>query len=145
MSHFIGAHDFSAFCYGAGAAGSNRRSIRHITIESIGTRSSASSYTDSAEVAVHVFGDGFLRRMLRMMMFTAMEVACGLRTVHGISAFLPPDGRCPTRRVSNSAPARGLTLVDLTLTAQAQAICRLPMAALQPTRCQSRKNYVPMS
>lgn len=120
LAHFCGTHDFSDFCQAGRPTGRPHRTIRHIAVESLGATTQGPSA--QGEVAIHFYGDGFLRRMLRMIVFTAAEAACGLRPVSSIPPLLPPNVMRP-QRARISAPARGLTLVRLTLTPQAQRIC----------------------
>ena len=136
LAHFYGTHDFSAFCHGPRVAGSSQRTIRRICLQT-SHAPNVGAYADNAEVAIHIHGDGFLRRMLRMIVFTATEAACGLRAVDSMPALLRHRDLGAERQARCSAPARGLTLMGLTLTPQAQAICQLASAEAVPTTCQA--------
>ncbi len=142
LAHFCGNHDFSAFCHGPRVTGNSRRTIRRIDVETQNAPQPG-AYSDDAEVAIHIYGDGFLRRMLRKLVFTALEAACGLRAVASVPTLLQHGGADARPRVHSSAAARGLTLVRLTLTPQAQAICELAGIKGTPTMCQGQQ-FMPL-
>ena len=92
--HFLGEHDFSAFCGNAKMKKSTVRFIRSLTIERSGE-----------EVHITVTGNGFLHNMVRILVGTLVEVGRGERSADSIpdlfggkraeAGFLaPPQGLC---------------------------------------------------
>ena len=67
-SHFLGQHDFSAFCGNPKFKKSTERFIRSIVIERVGE-----------EIQITVTGNGFLHHMVRIMVGTLVEVGRGER------------------------------------------------------------------
>ena len=67
-SHFLGQHDFSAFCGNPKFKKSTARFIRSIVIERVGE-----------EIQITVTGNGFLHHMVRIMVGTLVEVGRGER------------------------------------------------------------------
>ena len=67
-SHFLGQHDFSAFCGNPKFKKSTERFIRSIVIERVGE-----------EIRITVTGNGFLHHMVRIMVGTLVEVGRGER------------------------------------------------------------------
>ncbi len=92
-AHFVGEHDFSAFCASGAQVKSKVRTIYSTSVE-----------RDGDKVIFRVCGNGFLYNMVRIMAGTLLYVCCGKispqeiphiieskdRTRAGITA--PPDG-----------------------------------------------------
>lgn len=72
-AHFIGQHDFSAFCANKNMKKSTVRYIQSLDIERVGE-----------EVVFTVTGNGFLHHMVRIMVGTLVEVGRGERTADSI-------------------------------------------------------------
>lgn len=71
-------------------------------------------------ITVDVFGDSFLRKMVRILVGTLGEVGIGWRAVDDIPRLLAARDR---RQAGPTAPARGLRLERVVLTPEAQALC----------------------
>jgi len=92
--HFLGEHDFSAFCSNAKMKKSTVRFIRSLEVEKVGH-----------EITVTIHGNGFLQGMVRIITGTLLEVGQGTRNPNSItelfgakreqSGFMaPPQGLC---------------------------------------------------
>ena len=75
-SHFLGQHDFSAFCGNPKFKKSTERFIRSIVIERVGE-----------EIRITVTGNGFLHHMVRIMVGTLVEVGRGERKADCITTL----------------------------------------------------------
>jgi tRNA pseudouridine38-40 synthase len=97
---FIGTHDFAAFAAKSGKKEKDTtRAIRSIRIRRSGPR-----------VTIDVVGDGFLYKMVRLMVGAMTHVALGKIDLSEISARLK-SGRADSSRIV--APANGLYLVKI--------------------------------
>jgi len=74
--HFLGQHDFSAFCGNPKFKKSTLRFIRSLEIDRVGE-----------EVRITVTGNGFLHHMVRIMVGTLVEVGRGDRNADSIPAL----------------------------------------------------------
>ena len=92
--HFLGEHDFSAFCGNANMKKSTVRFIRRLDIVSNG-----------GELWISITGTGFLHNMVRIIVGTLIEVGRGQREADSIPALFggkraeagflaPPQGLC---------------------------------------------------
>ena len=92
--HFLGQHDFSAFCGNPRFKKSTERYIRSLEIRRVGE-----------EIRITVTGNGFLHNMVRIIVGTLIEVGRGERNPESIpelfgakraqAGFLvPPQGLC---------------------------------------------------
>ena len=92
--HFIGEHDFSAFCGNPKMKKSTVRFIRSVEIEGVGD-----------EIRISVTGNGFLYNMMRILVGTLVEVGLGQRSPQSIPSLfggkrdqagqlMPPQGLC---------------------------------------------------
>ena len=92
--HFLGEHDFSAFCGNPKFKKSTVRYIRSLEIDRVGE-----------EIRITVTGNGFLHNMVRIIVGTLIEVGRGERSAENIpelfggkraeAGFLvPPQGLC---------------------------------------------------
>ena len=92
--HFLGEHDFAAFCGNPRFKKSTVRFIRSLEVERVGE-----------EIRITVTGNGFLHNMVRIMVGTLVEVGRGERSADSIPALfggkraeagflVPPQGLC---------------------------------------------------
>jgi tRNA pseudouridine38-40 synthase len=96
-AHLVGEHDFRWFC--AGSEGTTVRTVRRLQIERRG-----------AFVRVEIAADGFLHRMVRIIVGTLLECGTGRRGPDEISAIL----RRPDRPAGGpAAPPQGLCLAGV--------------------------------
>jgi len=97
-AHFVGEHDFSAFCTNAKMKKSTVRFIRSLTVERVGQ-----------EIQITVTGNGFLQNMVRILAGTLLEVGRGERSSDSI-----PDLFGGKRADAGFlAPAQGLCLMEV--------------------------------
>ncbi len=93
-AHFVGEHDFSAFCGNAKMKKSTVRFIRSLEVERVGP-----------ELRITVTGNGFLQNMVRIIVGTLLEVGEGKRDAQSVPALFgkaraeagflaPPQGLC---------------------------------------------------
>ena len=97
--HFLGKHDFSAFCSANGNAKTFTRSIFDIEV-----------FTNSPSVFISVTGDGFLYNMVRIITGTLMYVGIGKTKPCAIPFIIEEKERA---LAGITAPANGLTLMDI--------------------------------
>ena len=92
--HFLGTHDFSAFCANKHMKKSTVRTISSLEIDQVGS-----------EVRITVTGDGFLYNMVRILAGTLVEVGLSQREAESIpelygkarseaGMLMPPNGLC---------------------------------------------------
>jgi len=97
---FLGRHDYSAFCAANSSALTRERTIFGFEIIQRGPL-----------LEIWVLGDGFLKQMVRSMVGTLVDIASqrslGANTVTAILAS------CDRRMAGQTAPASGLTLVNI--------------------------------
>jgi len=98
-AHLVGTHDFSSF---RGGPVDNRPPVRTVTDIFV------TDFGD--EVVVDVFGQGFLRKMVRIIVGTLAEVGIGMRHPDSLPRVLAYRNR---RAAGITAPARGLTLMTV--------------------------------
>ncbi|MEL7058865.1 MAG: tRNA pseudouridine(38-40) synthase TruA [Acidobacteriota bacterium] len=94
-----GRHDFSAFALAGGAHEHGRRHLWAIRLERL---------QSGLELRLRVFGDGFLRGMVRSLVGTLVEVGRGERSLDSVTALVAPGARRDD--AGPTAEARGLTL-----------------------------------
>ena len=97
-AHFLGEHDFSAFCANKKMKKSTIRRIDALTVERCGE-----------ELVITVTGDGFLYNMVRIMVGTLLEVGFGQRSVDSIPALF--GGK--REDAGYLVPAHGLCLMEV--------------------------------
>jgi tRNA pseudouridine38-40 synthase len=97
---FVGEHDFAAFAANRGKPEKDTLS----TIWSVAVRSRGPA------VSIVISGDGFLYKMVRLIVGAMTEVALGRAKVAEITANLRSGGKTGTRF---AAPAQGLYLVKV--------------------------------
>ena len=96
--HFLGEHDFAAFCTNAKMKKSTVRFIRSLEVERVGE-----------ELHITVTGNGFLQNMVRILVGTLIEVGRGERTPDSIPALF--GGK--RAQAGFLAPAQGLCLQEV--------------------------------
>jgi len=96
LAPFVGRRDFAAFSASRGTPVTDTvRTIRSVGVVAAGRR-----------IRITIEGDGFLYKMVRMMVASAVRVAAGAESIDWIPSLLAGGGRC-----SHVAPASGLALV----------------------------------
>lgn len=98
-SHFLGTHDFLAFC-----------SNKHFKKSSIRTIFDFQIVQEGPELHFWVTGNGFLYNMVRIMVGTLLAVGRGELAPAEIDAIL--KGRC-RELAGETAPAKGLCLMEV--------------------------------
>lgn len=98
-THFIGSHDFSAFCANKHMKKSTVRHIHSFRVERIGP-----------EIQFSVTGNGFLHHMVRIMVGTLLEVGTGKRDQDSIPALFGQE----RAKAGELIPACGLCLMEVT-------------------------------
>lgn len=102
--HFVGTHDFRAFC---AANSSAKTTVRTIYEASWQTKV---LFGETQLMAFQVIGSGFLKQMIRSMVGTLVQVGNHKRSVESVAELL----RVPNRKKSGpTAPAHGLWLWDI--------------------------------
>ena len=96
---FVGKHDFKNFCSSHTQAKSTIRIIYSFDIEE-----------EDEEIVLTVSGNGFLYNMVRMLTGTLLDVGMGRMSPDKIPELLAAKERVHS---PNTAPARGLTLLDI--------------------------------
>jgi tRNA pseudouridine38-40 synthase len=95
----LGEHDFIAFCGVLPKSGGTVRALRNVDLAC------------SGELArVHIVGDGFLHRMVRICVGTLIEIATWRREIDDIPRILRSRDR---RQAGYTAPACGLHLAGV--------------------------------
>ena len=98
-AHFLGSHDFTAFCSNKHFKKSAERTIYALDVEEAGP-----------ELRFTVSGDGFLYNMVRIMVGTLLAVGRGELQPADIPAILESRDRT---RAGETVPARGLCLMEV--------------------------------
>lgn len=96
--HFLGQHDFSAFCANPKMKKSTIRHISHFSIQKVGD-----------EIIFSVTGNGFLHHMVRIMVGTLLEIGRGERAVESVPALFG-GARADAGEM---VPACGLCLMEV--------------------------------
>jgi tRNA pseudouridine38-40 synthase len=96
----VGRHDFASFQTGESEPEDTVRTVRELTIRE-----------DRVELVFDIEGDGFLRHMVRTIVGTLAEIGTGRRGPASIPDVLAARSR---QAAGRTAPARGLTLVEVT-------------------------------
>jgi tRNA pseudouridine38-40 synthase len=112
----VGLHDFAGFRASGCQAATTIRRITSIELEESRADSpwprDPNSFVraDDSVVIVDVYGEAFLQNMVRIIVGTLVEVGRGMRTPASMHELLVSPDR---RRSGVTAPARGLTLVEV--------------------------------
>lgn len=97
--HFIGEHDFAAFCAAGSQVESTVRTIYDLHVKK-----------DGDLLTISVTGNGFLYNMVRIIAGTLMKVGAGGILPADIPGIIESRER---KNVGPTAPAKGLTLVEI--------------------------------
>ena len=98
--HFLGRHDFASFAANRGAPVMDTiRTIRNIRLHQTGPR-----------ISIEIEGDGFLYKMVRLMVGTLVRIGSGCAGPNEIRSHLEAPRR-GNRHGQNAAPGDGLFLV----------------------------------
>jgi tRNA pseudouridine38-40 synthase len=99
-NEFLGKHDFASFAANRGAPVNDTvRTIRSISVRHAGPR-----------ISIEVEGDGFLYKMVRLMVGTLVRIGFEMARPNEIRSRLASPRR-GNRQARNAAPADGLFLV----------------------------------
>ncbi|MEG2073657.1 MAG: tRNA pseudouridine(38-40) synthase TruA [Angelakisella sp.] len=98
-AHFLGSHDFSAFCAAGGKVEDKTRTISQCTVTRSGDM-----------VTLSITGDGFLYNMVRIITGTLLEVSAGKLSPEAIPEVIASRDR---RRAGFTAPPHGLFLDEV--------------------------------
>jgi tRNA pseudouridine38-40 synthase len=102
----VGTHDFRAFRAADDARENTVRTLYDVAI--------LERYCDSPDIlAIEVRGSSFLKAMVRIIVGTLVEVGRGRLTPEQVRGMLTSEGQRP--QAGKTAPACGLTLVNITL------------------------------
>ncbi len=97
--HFLGNHDFRAFCSNKKFNKSTVRTVSKLDIERSGD-----------EVTIRIRADGFLYNMVRIITGTLLEVGLGRLTPEDIPCIFEGENRA---MAGYTVPAQGLTLLEV--------------------------------
>lgn len=97
--HFIGTHDFKAFCSTGGNA---KTTVRNIFMLDIGRTNDI--------ISIEVKGDGFLYNMVRIIVGTLIEVGSGRIEPDCVAKIIRIGDR---KNAGETAPSNGLVLLDI--------------------------------
>lgn len=97
--HFVGTHDFAAFC----SAGSSVKTTIRTIYE-------ASVQKQSPFITFKVAGNGFLYNMVRIMAGTLIEIGIGKKEPSDIKDIILSKNR---NLAGKTAPPQGLTLIEI--------------------------------
>lgn len=107
----VGTHDFRAFRASDDTRENAVRTLYDVTIRE--------RYGDCPDVlAIEVRGSAFLKAMVRIVVGTLVEVGRGKLACEQVSRLLTSEGQRP--QAGKTAPACGLTLVNITLGRKSQ-------------------------
>jgi len=95
--HFVGFHNFSAFCASDSTAKTKERRVIEVKIQSF----------PNGLVQCWFVGEGFLKQMVRSIVGTLVEVGLGKREVNSIPQLIADKDRSKSGK---TAPAQGLCL-----------------------------------
>lgn len=98
--YLVGTHDFRSFCGLKRFKKSTVRTIFSIELAQTGP-----------EITLHVCGDGFLMRMVRILTGTLLEVGTGQRSPEQMPEILAARDRAAA---GPAMPPQGLTLLQVT-------------------------------
>lgn len=101
LGYIQGQHDFQSFRASGCTAGTTTKTLHAATL------------TESPEgISINLFGDAFLRQMIRILVGLLCEIGAGLRRPEDIKTILAAKSRAAA---GITAPACGLTLVGVEL------------------------------
>ena len=96
----VGTHDFSAWRAAGCSANNPVKTLHRVELRAHGQA-----------LQLHVHGDSFLRKMVRIIAGTLAEVGCGLRPVSSVAQLLHMAHNGTRDAAGVTAPACGLTLM----------------------------------
>ena len=96
--HFLGEHDFSAFCANKHMKKSTNRYIQSLDIDVVGP-----------EIRFTVTGNGFLHHMVRILVGTLLEVGRGERSADSVAGLFGAE----RAQAGELIPACGLCLMEV--------------------------------
>jgi tRNA pseudouridine38-40 synthase len=102
---FEGEHDFRSFCSNGATT---KNTVKTLTSVRIGGPFPLPD--GSNRYIIEIVGNAFLRKMIRIIVGTLIEVGVGLRAPNEIQSILRSESR---RAAGYTAPARGLTLAKV--------------------------------
>ncbi|MCK6502033.1 hypothetical protein L6R53_01280 [Myxococcota bacterium] len=102
-AHLVGTHDWSAFKVGPLGGRSPVRQVHAITLHAL-------SRDGHPHLVIDLEGEGFLRKMVRILVGTLAEVGAGLRDPDELPALIAGRDR---QRTGQAALARGLCLLGM--------------------------------
>ncbi len=105
----VGRHDFASFQARGASVRDTVRTITRLSVEPV-----------ADGIVVEVVGDGFLRHMVRAIVGTLADVGAGLYAPESVAAMLGARNR---QAGGPTAPASGLTLMEVTYGVTPQAVC----------------------
>jgi len=106
-AHFIGRHDFAAFCASGSSVKSTVRSLFDVSTN-VSTAVYGSMNGRIVDITLH--GDGFLYNMVRIIAGTLVDVGCGKLQPHDVPDIIASRERS---RAGKTMPPEGLTLVEI--------------------------------
>ena len=98
-SYLIGEHDFASFCSARSQVKTTTRTVHEISIEREGDY-----------ILIRIRGNGFLYNMVRIIVGTLLQIGRGKRRADEMLDIL---NACDRAKAGPTAPAHGLTLVDI--------------------------------
>jgi len=109
--HFVGEHDFAAFCAAGGSAKTTVRTINDLTVNGISGRAMHAP-TDGASHVIEIIinGNGFLYNMVRIIAGTLVFVGLGKISPDDIPEIILSKDRT---KAGKTMPAEGLTLLEV--------------------------------
>ena len=106
-AHFVGEHDFAAFCSAAADVETTVRTVYEMRIVESALPTQRSDHFHG-KIDIYVTGSGFLYNMVRIIAGTLIDVGTGKTKPEDIPAIIESHDRS---LAGNTAPARGLTLI----------------------------------
>lgn len=103
--HLEGTHDFRSFCSDGGKTKNTVKTLARIRVGGPFPLPDGSNRN-----IIEFIGTGFLRKMIRILVGTLVEVGVGLRSPEDMPLILREENR---RCAGSTAPAKGLTLVQV--------------------------------
>ena len=103
-AHFIGRHDFAAFCASGSTVKSTVRRLFDVKVD----RAVCSGLGQTIEITLR--GDGFLYNMVRIIAGTLVDVGCSKLHPDDIPRII---ASCDRTRAGKTMPPEGLTLVEI--------------------------------
>lgn len=101
LSYVQGTHDFQSFRTSGCTAGNSVKTLHEVSLQET-----------SDGIAIDLYGDAFLRQMIRILVGALVEIGTGLRQPSEMQTILEAKNR---RAAGITAPPCGLTLVGVQL------------------------------